>query len=179
MENVNKMRGYCDFPHIIYKKIIEKCGYPDSIIELGCGNGGNLDKFSLSCKRIGIDPEPGNIKSALHRNIDCEFIEGEHNILQNYQCNEFDVAFTVSVLDHIEDFTVALSKMLIIAKEVILLEPLIKGVERLAFKNETHIWNVTWYHNYESYLKNYNYTIEPCPLYKEKSGPLYHLIHVK
>ena len=29
------------------------------------------------------------------------------------------------------------------------------------------------------YLKDYNYTIELCPLYEEGSGELYHLIHIK
>ena len=179
MRNVNRMHGLCNFSHIVYEKVIEKIGYPDSIIELGCGNGGNLEKFNLSNKRIGIDPKFKNIKKALFRDINCQFIHGNHNVLKNFKVNDFDLAFTVSVLDHIEDFTVALSDMLIISKNTILFEPYIKGTHRQANKYETKWWKISWYHDYEKYLKNHNYTIEPFPLYNGNSGRLFHLIHIK
>jgi len=179
MKNVNKMYGYCNFSHIVYEKVIEKCNYPNSIIELGCGNGGNLGKFTETNIRIGIDPKKENIESALHRDIDCQFIWGDHGILENYKWNTFDLGLTVSVLDHIEDYKIALSSMLYIAKEIILIEPYIKGVERRAFKNETRWWKITWYHDYEKFLENISYTIESCPLYDIGSGKLYHLIHIK
>jgi len=179
MRNVNRMHGHCNFSHKVYEKITQKIGYPNSIIELGCGNGGNLGKFNLSDKRIGIDPEKENIKNAVFRGIDCQFIYGDHNVLKNFKVNDFDLALTVSVLDHIEDFKVALLDMILISKNVILFEPYIKNTHRQANKYETKWWEITWYHDYEKYLKDSDYTIEPYPLYNEGSGKLYHLIHIK
>jgi len=174
------MYGFCNFAHIIHARIIEKCGYPGTILELGCGNGGNLGKFYKSRVRVGIDPEKNNIERAELRHNGVKYILGDHTKLWDYEVNEFDVSFTFSVLDHIENFIVALPKMIEISKNVILVEPLIKGVERQARKGETRWWDITWYHDYEKYLKeiNVSYIIEPSPMFNTGSGPKYHLIHI-
>jgi len=179
--NINPMIGGCKFSNIIYKKVIDICGHPKSIIELGCGNGGNLEKFSDSVIKIGIDPHIKNINNAKMKNIkNCEFIYGSHIDLKKFGYNSFDVGITLSVLDHIEDYKNALSDMMNITKTLILIEPIKSKTDRLAHKEETFRWSNTWYHDYQSFLEtnNIKYLLTPCELYKTNSGPLYHLFHI-
>ncbi len=180
MRNVNRMYGFCNFSHVIYDIITDNCGYPDSILELGCGNGGNLGKFFDSEKRVGIDPEPDNIERANLRGNGCEYILADHEHLKTYPDKSFDVAFTYSVLDHIEDFTVALPDMIRIARHVVLIEPYIAGEERQAREGETRWWEITWYHDYPKYLREngYVFSIVPYQMFEGGSGPLYHVIHI-
>jgi len=180
MKNVNRMHGHCNFSHIVFSEVINRVGYPNTILELGCGNGGNLGKFSKVKIRIGIDPDEKNIENARYRDIDCSFILGDHTFLTHFDDNEFYLSFTFSVLDHMEDFRPALKEMMRISKNVILFEPTISGEDRLALPEETRWWKITWYHDYERWLKlgDFKYTIEKYPLYDEGSGELYHLIHI-
>jgi len=48
------MVGLCKFSDVVASGVREVCGEPTSILELGCGPGGNLAKFpKSSC--LGID----------------------------------------------------------------------------------------------------------------------------
>lgn len=182
MSNINPMPGGCRYSDILYKLVIETCGYPDSIIELGCGDGGNLAEFLTHIRKVGLDPYKKNINAALNRGLlNCKFILGSHEDLTQFECNEFAVGVTLSVLDHIEDFKNALLHMMQISNKLILLEPILKGENRQARKVETQRWENTWYHDYETFLKEQKvfYSIKHYPLYKTNSGLLYHLIYIE
>ncbi len=159
------MIGECGFADVIFKKASRYS--PKSIIELGCGNGGNLAKFSCE-KKVGIDPCEENNPMIL----------GDHTYLENYSINEFDLGFTCSVLDHIEDWERALSDMMRICKDVMLIEPYV-GKERQAKKKETFRWKETWYHDYVSFLEGFKYEVEKYPLYKNNSGKFFHIFYIK
>jgi len=179
MSDINPMLGGCNYSDILYKTVIKICKYPESIIELGCGNGGNLAEFSTSVIKVGIDPDKKNIDSAGNRKLlNCQFILGSHKDLKQFKHNEFDIGITLSVLDHIENFKIALYSMMVINKELVLLEPTVKGENRQAKKSETQRWRDTWYHDYKTFLKEQKifYSIKHYPLYKTNSGPLFHLI---
>ena len=181
MSDVNPMPGGCSYSGILYESVVKICGYPKSIIELGCGDGGNLAEFLTSSKRAGIDPDKKNINIAIDRKLlNCQFILGSHEDLRQFDHNEFDVGITLSVLDHIKNFKIALYSMMIISKELILLEPTIKGENRQARKGEIQRWRNTWYHDYEMFLKEQKifYSIKYYPLYKTNSGSLFHLMYI-
>jgi len=178
MSNVNPMPGGCGFADTIYQKVLSYCDYPNAVLELGCGVGGNLAKFKNSKTRVGIDPYKPNIDAAQHN---CKAILGDHTHLKEFKANQFDLGITCSVLDHIEDFKVAFCDMIRICRELVLLEPMKNGVNRQCKKFETSHWKSTWYHDYVGFLNSIDvvFSTEPSPLYKTNSGPLYHFIYVR
>jgi len=180
MADVNPMSGGCGWADLVYESVIETCGYPKKIIELGCGIGSNLEKFKKSKVRVGIDPYKKNIDTAKSKGFGT-MILGDHTYLSKYNRNEFDVGFTLSVIDHIEHFEIALKDMLRICKRLVLIEPMIEGVGRQAKRKETTHWKATWYHNYRKFLEKskVKFSIKPKPLSKRNSGPKYHLIYIE
>jgi len=177
--DVNPMHSKCRFYSIIESQIRKYCRNPRTILELGCGNGRNLSQFPDSfC--VGIDPDSLNVKYAKERVKKGEVYLGNHKILSSFSNNQFDVGFTCSVLDHIENFGPVLANLCRVCKKVILIEPMVKGQPRQALKSETAFWEVTWYHNYPFWLSGLgvDFTISSFPLYKKNSGPLYKKIVV-
>lgn len=174
------MPGGCGYSQKLYDAVIDKCGEQDSIIELGCGNGGNLSKFE-GWESVGIDPLADNIALARSRKLDAKFIKGNHNHLKKYKDKRFDVGVTLSVLNHIENVKPVLSDLKRICKNLVLIEPYIRGENRQAKRGEIKLWEVTWFHDYDKLIgdnSEHAYSIEPYPLYKTNCGPLYHLIHI-
>jgi len=179
-KGVNCMSGRCRFADRIYAGVIEKCGKPNSIIELGCGNGLNLRAFIGVPRKVGIDPFEPNVILAKKNNPDAEIFLDCHLRLKGFANKEFDVGITCSVLDHIENYEVALDELLRICKALFLIEPTIEGENRQALPSETVSPSDTWYFNYRNALveRNLKFTMEPTPLYKKNSGLLYHTICV-
>lgn len=174
------MAGGCGFSKKLYEAVMDKCGKQTSIIELGCGNGGNLLRFK-GWERVGIDPLIKNIYTARLRKINAKFVHGCHEHLKRYKDKRFDVGITLSVLNHIEGVEPVFNNLVRICKNLVLIEPYIKGENRQATRGEIKLWRVTWFHDYENLIResqNLAYSIESFPLYKTNCGPYYHLIHV-
>lgn len=179
-KDINCMSGRCRFASKIYSDIIKHYGQPQSIIELGCGNGLNLSKFSTTIRRVGIDPFEPNIVAAKKNCPDCEIFLDCHLKLNDFADKEFDVGFTCSVLNHIENYEMAMDQLIRVCKFLYLLEPTIPGENRQALASETSSPLDTWYFDYENTLKrkSISFRVEKAPLYKENSGPLYHAFYV-
>lgn len=179
--NVNPMPGGCGFSEIIYKETLKFCGNPRSIIELGCGNGGNLAQFTKATHTVGIDPYLPNVKQASKKAS--LVIEGSHEVLKLFKAKEFDVGITLSVLNHIaevETIIWILRQLFRICKKLVLIEPYIEGVERQFERGEVKAYKNTWLHDYKKILTDafagLDLSITPYPLYATNSGPYYHLI---
>lgn len=176
------MPGGCGFADKLHEAVIDKCGVHKSIIELGCGNGGNLSRFK-GWERVGIDPSAVNIHHARKRRIKARFVQENHHYLAGYEDKNFDVGMTLSVLNHIGYIKTAFINIVRICKDLVLVEPYRKGQDRQAERGEIKLWDVTWFHDYEKLIQSCGdkikfYSIEPFPLYETNCGPLYHLIHI-
>lgn len=101
-------------------KLIEliKSERPVHVLEFGCGTSKNLKK--LDCVTCGMDISPANIMSSHFRNeLKFAIIGTEYHL--GHLCN-FDVVFTCSVLDHIEDIERIIREFKRIGKTVFLAE---------------------------------------------------------
>lgn len=175
--DVNPMVGHCRYANIIHDEIVKEFGVPDSVIELGCGRGGNLHKFIETSACIGVDPNPDNIQAA--RDLPGMMIlsNTDHSVLHNHEYNQFDVGYTCSVLDHMENFTEALSELCRVCKRLMLFEPVIEGESRQARPDETSCWTISWYHDLAAWLKkqpDITFKDTPYVLYKNDSGKKFH-----
>ena len=181
MKNVNPMRGKCKYRNVVRTKVLQKCGEPTSVIELGCGMGMNLAQFKRAKKRVGIDPHKPNVEAAKQKSEGAKIIEGTHENLKDFGVNEFDVGITCSVIDHIGDGRDAVNEMMKVCKKINLIEPMIEGEDRQTTPEESSEWHTTWYHNYREFLteKGVEFDIEPLPLYVKNDGQKYHLIHIE
>ena len=103
-EQVYTTRKYV-IPYIEKFKPISKV---TSLLEIGCGEGGNLKPFmDLGCKITGIDLSPGKVELAHH------FFEGHRNkknltlihddIYNRDDLGKFDVIILRDVIEHIPD----------------------------------------------------------------------------
>ncbi len=92
---------------------------PQSIFEFGCGSGKNLQWFPkvVTC---GLDVSPQNIIVSHYRNKLPFVILGDESNLGHL--SNFDVAFTCSVLDHIEYITPIISELKRMARIIFVAE---------------------------------------------------------
>ena len=94
-----------------FKKIEEGM----NILEIGCGDGGNLLPFAeLGCSTTGVDISAGRIKDAIlffeERQIKGNFIASDIFKLKSLEHN-FDLIICHDVIEHIEDKAMFLSNL--------------------------------------------------------------------
>ena len=142
MSDVNPMPGGCSYADAIHEESRNAIKDPLSVFELGCGNGGNLAKFTTSNIRVGIDPSEENITAANQRD-GISAILADHTYMENFLTDEFDLGITVSVLNHIPSLNPALNSMMRICSKLILFEPTIRGENRQAKKGESSRYKAT------------------------------------
>lgn len=98
----------------------------DRILDIGCGNGACTNAVSKKVsKAFGIDISPKNIALAKKRfsNANLEYVVGDAT---TYQFGEkFDAIILSNVLEHIEDRTVFLEKIKMLAPKILVRVPLI------------------------------------------------------
>ena len=79
------------------------------VLEIGCGEGGNLKPFAdIGCDIVGIDILPGKIDNAKkffadHENVDKIKFIADNVYNENAIIEQFDVVFMRDVLEHIHD----------------------------------------------------------------------------
>jgi 2-polyprenyl-3-methyl-5-hydroxy-6-metoxy-1,4-benzoquinol methylase len=101
-------------------KLIEwvKSFDPISVLEFGCGTGKNLALLPARITRVGIDISPANVKIAVDKHKLCAYWADE-SILGHLA--NFDVCFTCSVLDHIEDAFPVIQELKRIANKAVII----------------------------------------------------------
>ncbi len=112
---------------------------PKSIFEFGCGSGKNLQLVKQKKSDIetcGLDISIVNVFQAHVNGVD-SVIRGDE---RHFPGRSFDVVFTCSVLDHIEDIHNVIGNFQTMAKKAIIL------AETNSFEN-----NFYYKHDYESY----------------------------
>lgn len=92
---------------------------PNHVFEFGCGTGKNLSAFNLEVCAVGMDISMMNCIIAKTRNNVPTIINGTEHYLRHL-CN-FDVVFTVSVLDHIKKVDDIISEFKRIANKTVYL----------------------------------------------------------
>ena len=169
----------------------------DGVIEFGASWGGNLQYFMDRLPRVravGIDVNP--IVADLSTQYPAyRGIVGDERALAQFRDQEFDLGFTVSVLDHLPSDVVVediVGQLLRIAKRVILLEPFVEGVHadvsnktrdevkpglergQERFKAFCYLWN------YDRMLdrRGARWTKTAAPLHPASLGPFYHLYRI-
>ena len=148
---------------------------PTKAFEFGCNSGKNLLEIkrigdsNVECLGVDIDTESTRdaIKSGLNSAVASE------GMLSVFPNNTFDVAFTVSVLDHLPEPVSALIELERISKVLILLEPWM-GTEGKVLKNynedQKKVIDTTPYSYSWNYAKLFlecfpgrSFTVEPMP----------------
>lgn len=166
----------------------------NKILEFGCSRGGNLKYFMdklPGIQTIGIDINEAVMElQSLYPKY--TGIVGDEGYLETIPDKGFDLAFTVSVLDHIPSKTVVekvIFNLLRIARHVMLLEPFVEGLDgdvsgkirnkcikgfekrNKAFAAFSYLWD------YDGIMKKAGakWCKFPMPLYNSSLGPFYHL----
>lgn len=127
---------------------------PTSVLEFGCNAGKNLKAIrdkDASVAVHGLDINAPAIKHAQALGLGCGV--GDETALRAFPDNAFDLAFTISVLDHLPYPELALVELLRISRTaVILYEPwlgvegrvterAIPGADRVACTPFSYSWN--------------------------------------
>ena len=104
--------------HVLVKNILSY--KPQSVLEFGCGPGKHLVELSSSgiAKLSGIDISPKAVEVAKKKGLDVS--EGTENSLKSIESNSYDIVFTCSVLDHIENIEDLVSDLSRIAKTAVI-----------------------------------------------------------
>ena len=163
---------------------------PKKVFEFGCNSGKNLLEIRrISSNKVecyGVDINANSIKEAQKAGLNAAL--GSEEMLTIFPDNTFDVAFTVSVLDHLPEPVPALIELERISKSLFLLEPWM-GEEGKVVKNynesmmkviETTPFSYSW--NYAKLLmENFPgryFAAEPMP-FKSNLGRFYYLFSLK
>ncbi len=168
-------------------EITEQSG-AKSVFEFGCAAGRNLDAIKHLAKRqvrlAGCDVNGPFVARGVS-DFGLDLIVGDEHSLAKLKSSSFDIAFTVSVLDHIPEPIVALKELVRIAKNaVVLIEP---NSEKDSGKvvNVKNEWTnrtdessnpFTYLHHYPALFKKLDlkvYAEAAMPTHLNRMGPLY------
>jgi len=165
------------------------------VLEFGCNWGGNLAYFLdrlPGAEAVGIDINP--VVRSLEERYPGAYlgIVGDESTLARFSNNEFDLAMTSSVLDHIPSPAIVrnvIRELVRTSRQVMLLEPWIEGVEgdvsgkvrgqvrkdlpapHKPFAPHSYLWN------YDAILTQLGvrWSKRPQPLHAASLGPFYFL----
>lgn len=148
--------------------------HPTSVLDFGCNVGRTLaDVHDLdpSIKCVGVDINGAAIKRGRQLyGLDLRQVSSDY--LDSLADDAFDVAYTCSVIDHIEDPAPVLANLARIAPTLLLLEPW-TGAEGPAESHNpfTYSWD------YPARLRalGYSVVVRRMPLSGTGLGPLYRL----
>ena len=74
-----------------------------TVLDCGCGTGGNISAFPRAYRRIGVDPSPEAISIAAAKHRDVEFVLGIVPDDVAPELNAADLVLLTDVLEHVED----------------------------------------------------------------------------
>ena len=146
-------------------------GHPKRVVELGCNVGRNLRAIANEdpgVQLVGVDVNAEAVAWG-RRKWGLDLRLGDDSLLEP---DAYDVAFTVSVLDHMPDPARALTALAAAAPRLLLLEPWI-GVEGPAKSRNPYTWS--W--DYATRLRGMGWrvTSRKFPIGPDYLGPDYRL----
>ena len=151
--------------------------HPSSVFEFGCNVGRHLVEIHERDSRVrlrGVDINPRAVRVA--RKAGLPISVGDETSLYEFADDEFSVAYTSSVIDHIPDPTLALVELARIAPIIVLLEPYLgyEGkVDWVAQGVRANPFLYSW--DYAQRLPGHDVVSEPFPIRPEGAGPFYRL----
>ena len=150
---------------------------PHKVFEFGCNVGRHLVEIRERDPSIilrGADINVAAVREGCRNGLDLAV--GDETYMARFADDEFDVAFTSSVLDHIPDPILALREMARIAPMLVLLEPWMGYEGKVEWVSEgvrANPYLYSW--DYAARLPDHDVTSEPLPLRPEGAGPYYRL----
>lgn len=149
---------------------------PTSVLEFGCAAGGNLRAIRArrpAIRLLGLDVNPTSTRHGRqHWNLDLRL-----DPLDSLADDGFDLAFTVSVLDHIPDIGDTLDQLCRVSPLLLLVEPWLGREGKVDSSVITGTSPFSYSHDYPSLLRERGYAvrIEQHPLSDWGLGPYYRL----
>lgn len=159
---------------------------PASVLEFGCNAGRNLLTIREAAPQVrlsGLDINGDAVRVAVEQGLDV--VVGDETTLAQYGTGSVDVSFTISVLDHLPEPSLALQELARISrKAILLLEPWV-GSEGKVLRNSSHSevgqmvdttpYSYSW--DYGSLTRavapDWSLKSEPHPLGPAALGPYY------
>jgi hypothetical protein len=185
-------RSPCEYSSLIYEAALPATWR--RLFEFGANWGGNLQYFlarhpAIQATGVDINPAVLELQATLPN---YRGIVGDESALEDFGVDAFDLAWTVSVLDHIPSEDVvrsAIAHLARISTRVLLLEPWIEGVHgdvsgrirnavrpglpgsHKPFAPHSYLWN------YDAMLQQLGvpFTKRAAPLHAHSLGPFYYL----
>lgn len=144
---------------------------PRRIVELGCNVGRNLRAIrdrDANVELVGIDVNAQAVEWG-RRKWGLDLRHGDASLLE---ADAYDLAFTVSVLDHIPDPTDAIEALVFAAPRLVLVEPWV-GIEGPVESHNPYTYS--W--NYLTRLRDLGMAVTDrrFPISKKSIGPDYRL----
>jgi hypothetical protein len=181
--------GPCVWTHLILNALPLNHWQVASVLEFGANWGGNLLVLGQAGagKLVGIDINPVVKNIGGFGSSYCG-LQGDESLLSVFAQLQFDIAFTVSVFDHMADpaaVELALYQLRRIARTVILFEPWIAGIHQ----DVSHHWRADVAPGFDGrfkphcYLWDYDAMLERIgasyvktahPQHPQSLGPFYH-----
>lgn len=143
------------------------------VLEFGCNVGRHLQAIAQLMPRAqltGIDLHLPAVQQA--RADGLHVLLGDEMTLELFGPSAFDVAFTVSVIDHLPKPQPALDALDRAAEVLILLEPWL-GHEAKLTDTGTSPWTYSW--DYAARLSHRQWQVTEFPLHDHGAGPHYRL----
>lgn len=157
-----------------------------SVFEFGCNAGRNLNVLKTvlpEARLVGIDVNSLAISSGRSR-FGLELMEGDEGHLRAIADNEFDVSFTVSVLDHVPFPEPVIRDLVRISRQYVLIYEIVHTeVGRVIEMEDTARQHVTGYpfsyfHDYPRYFQHAGAQLVldvAMPAFAGNLGDFYHL----
>jgi SAM-dependent methyltransferase len=148
---------------------------PTDVLEFGCNVGRHLEQLARrGIGATGIDINLDAVYVARAKGLDV--LLGDERTLSLFDPESFDVAYTVSVIDHIPEPQTALDELDRIARTLVLVEPWLgfEGkVETTSDGKRANPFLYSW--DYAERLPEREWTTEPFPIAPVGAGPDYRL----
>lgn len=146
---------------------------PASVFEFGCNVGRHLQAVREQlpeARIVGMDIHLPAVQAARHHGL--AVMLGDELSLSLIPDRGVDVAFTVSVIDHLPSPAQALYELDRLATLLVLVEPWLGHEAKLA-DTGTSPWTYSW--DYARRLPHRTWQVEPFPLHDKGAGPHYQL----
>jgi SAM-dependent methyltransferase len=103
----------------ILEVILSECarrGSTGTVLDIGCGTGGNTARFAHYGRAIGVEPSPEAVRLARQRFPSLTFVEGfaPDDVLR--EASLADVFVLTDVLEHVEEDSVLVGRLVGVAK---------------------------------------------------------------